>query len=327
MKTRARIIGTGSYVPEKILTNLDLEKIVETSDDWIRTRTGIRERRIAADHEQTSDLAANAAKNALQMAGIDPTEIELIIVGTITGDCPWPATACLVQEKIGASNAWAYDVSAACSGFVYALDAATRQIEAGAVKKALVIGAEILTRAVDWTDRNTCVLFGDAAGAVVLSAEQGEKGVLSTHLHSDGSYYELLYQPGFGSRIQPSEQAVRDKLPFLRMQGNEVFKIAVRSLYNVAMECLEANGLKVEDLALFIPHQANIRILDATAKRLGLTDEQTYINVDRFGNTSGATIPVALDEANRAGRIKDGDLLMFDAFGGGFTWGSVLVRW
>jgi len=327
LKTRARIIGTGSYVPEKILTNADLEKFVDTSDEWIRTRTGICQRHIAAEDEQTSDLASKAAQAALDMAGVTAEEIDLLIVGTITGDCPWPATACLVQEKIGAKNAWAYDISAACSGFVYSLDAATRQIEAGAIQKALVIGAEILTRFIDWTDRNTCVLFGDAAGAVVLEAQETESGVLSTHLHSDGSYYELLYQPGFGSVHPPSEEGLKNRIPYLSMQGNEVFKVAVRSLYNVAVECLEANNMSVADLDLFIPHQANIRILDAAAKRLGLSEEQTYINVERLGNTSAATIPVALDEANRAGRIKEGDLLMFDAFGGGFTWGAALVRW
>jgi len=324
---KARITGTGSYIPEKVLTNKDLEKFVDTSDEWIRTRTGICERHIAAEDEATSDLAAHAARRAMEMAGVSADELDFIVVGTITGDFPWPATACLVQDKLGAKNAFAYDLSAACSGFVYALDAAAKQIVSGSARKALVIGAEILTRVVDWDDRNTCVLFGDGAGAVILEASEGENGIISTHLHSDGSYWELLYQPGFASRNPVSEQGIKDKLPFLRMQGNEVFKVAVRSLSEVALEALEANGLSAADLDLFIPHQANMRILDATAKRLGLREDQVYINVDRFGNTSGASIPIALDEANRAGKIEPGDLLLFDAFGGGFTWGSVLLRW
>lgn len=324
---RARIVGTGSYVPEAVLTNRDLEQRIETTDEWIVSRTGIRERRIAADHECTSDLAARAARAALDMAGVGAEEIELIVVGTITGDFPWPATACLVQEKIGAKRAFAFDVSAACSGFVYALDAAVKQIQCGAVGKALVIGAEILSRIVDWQDRNTCVLFGDGAGAVVLCAEEGERGVLSTHLHSDGSYWELLYQAGFGARNPATAQGLDARLPFLKMQGNEVFKVAVRMLTEVAQEALTHNGLRTEDVDLFIPHQANRRILEAVAKRLHLSDEQVFINVDFYGNTSGASIPIALDEVNRAGRLKAGDLVLFDAFGGGFTWASALVRW
>ncbi len=324
---KARIIGTGSYLPEKILTNADLEKIVDTSDEWIFTRTGIRERRMAAEGEFTSDLATRAGERALEMAGVNAADLDLIIVGTITGDFPWPATACLVQNQLGAKKAFAFDISAACSGFVFALDAGVRQIESGAAKRVLVIGAEIFTRAVDWQDRNTCVLFGDGAGAVVLEAQEGTRGVLSTHLHTDGSCWDLLYQAGFGSRNPASIEGLNARLPYLKMQGNEVFKVAVRSLHEVALEALTANGFSSADLDLFIPHQANRRILEATAKRLGLTDEQVFINVDKYGNTSGASIPIALDEANRGGRIKDGDLLLFDAFGGGFTWGSALVRW
>lgn len=324
---KARITGTGSYLPEKILTNVDLEKFVDTTDEWIRTRTGICERHVAADGEDTSDLAVNAAKKAMEMAGVTADELDLIVVGTITGDFPWPSTACLVQDKLGAKNAVAYDISAACSGFIFALDAATKQIQTGSAQKALVIGAEIFTRVIDWEDRNTCVLFGDGAGAVILETSEGDAGIISTHLHSDGSYWELLYQPGFGARNPASEQGLKDKVPFLKMQGNEVFKVAVRSLSDVAFEALEANGLTAEDVDLFIPHQANMRILDATAKRIGFKEEQVYINVDRYANTSAATIPIALDEANLAGKIKQGDLLLFDAFGGGFTWGSVLLRW
>jgi 3-oxoacyl-[acyl-carrier-protein] synthase-3 len=324
---RARITGTGSYVPEKVLTNLDLEKIIDTNDEWIRTRTGICERHIAADDENTSDLATRAAERALEMAGVAAQDIELIVVGTITGDYPWPATACIVQSNLGAVQAGAFDVSAACSGFLYALSCAVDRIEAGRCKKALVIGAEILTRIINWEDRNTCVLFGDAAGAVVLEAGEGDHGILSTHLHADGTQLELLYQPGFGTRILPNVESLEKKDYFLQMQGNEVFKVAVRSMADVARIALVANNMSVEDIDLFIPHQANIRILEATAKRIGLRDDQVYINVDRFGNTSGATIPLALDEANRAGRIKEGDILLFDAFGGGFTWASALLRW
>jgi 3-oxoacyl-[acyl-carrier-protein] synthase-3 len=324
---RARIIGTGSYVPEKVLTNRDLEKILDTSDEWITTRTGIRERHVAADHENTSDLATKAAESALEMAGVNAAELDYIVVGTITGDYPWPATACIVQSNLGAENAGAFDVSAACSGFIYALATAADRIQAGNCKKALVIGAEILTRVVDWKDRNTCVLFGDGAGAVILEAQEGERGILSTHLHADGSQLKLLYQPGFGTRMVPSPENLAKGEHFLQMQGNEVFKVAVRSLSDVAQTALDANGMTVEDVNLLIPHQANIRILEATAKRLNMKDDQVYINVDRFGNTSGATIPIALDEANRSGRINDGDILLFNAFGGGFTWASALLRW
>ncbi len=324
---RARIVGTGSYVPEKVLTNLDLEKLVDTNDEWIRARTGICERHVAAEGENTSDLATKAAERALEMAGVSADEIELIIVGTITGDYPWPATACIVQNNLGAKNAGSFDVSAACSGFLYALSCAVDRIEAGRCKKALVIGAEILTRIIDWEDRNTCVLFGDAAGAVVLEACEGENGFLSTHLHSDGSQLELLYQPGFGTKVLPTEENLKNKSNALKMQGNEVFKVAVRSMTDVAKIALDANNMTAQDVDLFIPHQANIRILEATAKRIGLNDDQVYINVDRFGNTSGATIPLAMDEANRAGRIKEGDLVLLDAFGGGFTWAAALLRW
>lgn len=324
---RARITGTGSYVPEKVLTNLDIEKFLDTSDEWIRSRTGICERHVVADGDNTSDLATRASQRALEMAGVDAAEIDMIVVGTITGDYPWPATACVVQSNLGAVNAGAFDVSAACSGFLYALSCAVDRIEAGRCKKALVIGAETLTRIIDWEDRNTCVLFGDAAGAVVVEAGEGDRGILSTHLHSDGTQLELLYQPGFGTKHLPSVEALKERNYFLQMQGNEVFKVAVRSLTEVANVAMKANNMTAQDIDLFIPHQANIRILDATAKRLGLKEEQVYINVDRFGNTSAATIPLALDEANRAGRIKEGDVLLLDAFGGGFTWAAVMMRW
>lgn len=324
---RARIIGTGSYLPEKVLTNAELEKMVDTTSDWIFARTGIEERRIAADGEVTSDLATKAAELALSAAGVSPEELDLIVMGTITGDYPWPATACIVQNNLGAKNSYAYDVSAACSGFVYALSCASDFIQSGRGKKVLVIGAEILSRIIDWTDRNTCILFGDGAGAVVLEAQETESGVISSHMHSDGSYLDLLYQPGFGAKNPASQQGLDERTSFLKMQGNEVFKVAVRSLTDVSNEALKVNGFSAEDVSLFIPHQANRRILEATAKRLKLTDEQCFINVNKYGNTSGATIPIAIDEAFRAGQIKEGDLLLLAAFGGGFTWGATLIRW
>jgi 3-oxoacyl-[acyl-carrier-protein] synthase-3 len=324
---RARITGTGSYVPEKVLTNQDIEKFLDTNDEWIRARTGISERHIAADGEQTSDLATRAAERAMEMAGVSAEDLDLIVVGTITGDYPWPATACIVQGNLGAKNAGAFDVSAACSGFLYALSCAIDRVEAGRCKKALVIGAEVLSRIVNWEDRNTCILFGDAAGAVIVEAGEGDRGILSTHLHADGTQLELLYQPGFGTKHLPSVEAIKEKNYFLHMQGNEVFKVAVRSMSEVANIALQANGMTAEDVDLFIPHQANIRILNATAKKIGLKEEQVYINVNRFGNTSGATIPLALDEANRAGRLKEGDVVLLDAFGGGFTWAATLLRW
>ncbi len=324
---RAKITGTGSYVPEKVLTNLDIEKFLDTNDEWIKARTGISERHIAADGENTSDLATKAAQRAMEMAGVKAEDLDLIVVGTITGDYPWPATACVVQGNLGAKNAGAFDVSAACSGFLYALSCAIDRVEAGRCKKALVIGAEVLSRIVNWEDRNTCILFGDAAGAVIVEAGEGDRGILSTHLHADGTQLELLYQPGFGTKHMPSVEAIKEKNYFLQMQGNEVFKVAVRSMSEVANIALQANGMTAEDVDLFIPHQANIRILNATAKKIGLKEEQVYINVNRFGNTSGATIPLALDEANRAGRLKEGDVVLLDAFGGGFTWAATLLRW
>ncbi|MBT1075866.1 beta-ketoacyl-ACP synthase III [Geobacter grbiciae] len=324
---RARIIGTGSAVPEMIRTNFDLEKMVDTTDDWITTRTGIRERRIAAEGEYTSTFATRAAERALEMAGVTAEEIDLLIVATVTPDFPFPSTACIVQSNIGAKRAAAFDVSAACSGFLYGLSLADNAIRSGGASKALIIGAEVLSRVIDWTDRNTCLLFGDGSGAVVVEACESEQGVLSTHLHSDGSYWELLYQPGCGNRNPAVQKTLDERKNFLRMQGNEVFKLAVRAMEDAALQALEKNGLTPSDISIFIPHQANRRIIDAIGKRLGLSDDKVYVNLDRFGNTSSASIPLALDEANRGGRINEGDIVLFDAFGGGLTWASVLLRW
>lgn len=324
---RARITGTGSCLPERVLTNADLEKTLDTSDEWIVTRTGIRERRIAADGQYTSDLATEAGRRALVMAGIEPADLDLILVATVTGDFSWPATACLVQHQLQAHRAFAFDISAACSGFIYGLATAESYIRSGAARRVLVIGAEIFSRIVDWQDRGTCILFGDGAGAVVLEAQQGDRGLLSCHLHTDGANWPLLYQLGFGSRNPAGGPNGKKELPYIRMQGNEVFKVAVRSLSEAGEEALSANGLQANDVDLLIPHQANRRILEATAKRLGIPFEKVVMNLDRVGNTSGASIPLALDEAHRGGRIQPGDLLLLNAFGGGFTWGAVLIRW
>lgn len=324
---RSRIVGTGSYLPERVLTNRDLEQTLDTSDEWIVTRTGIRERHIAGEDEYTSDLATKAAQRALDMAGLQAGDIDLILVATVTGDFSWPATACLVQSQLGADRAFAFDLSAACSGFVYGLATADSYIRSGQARRVLVIGAEIFSRIVDWEDRSTCILFGDGAGAVVLEGCEGERGILSTHLHTDGSQWHLLYQLGFGSRNPASEQGGKKQLPYIQMQGNEVFKVAVRAMCDAAEEALSANNISAEQLAFLVPHQANRRILEATGKRLGLPKEKLVMNLDRVGNTSGASIPLALDEVNRRGDLKEGDLVLLDAFGGGFAWGSAMLRW
>jgi len=323
----ARITGTGAAVPEKVLTNADLEKLVDTTDEWITTRTGIKERRVASDGEFTSTFATAAAEKALAMAGVSADELDLIVVATVTPDFPFPSTACLVQKNLNAKKAAAFDISAACSGFLFAISIVDNFIKSGSITKALVIGAETLTRVTDWQDRNSCVLFGDGAGAVVLEATSEKAGVLSTHIHSDGTYWELLHQPACGSRNPAEQRVIDERLTFIKMQGNEVFKLAVRAMEEAANEALSANGLSVSDIDLFISHQANRRIIDAIGKRLGLAPEQVYINLERYGNTSAASIPIALDEANRAGKVKEGDLVLLDSFGGGLTWAAALVRW
>jgi len=326
---RSRITGTGSALPEKILTNLDLERMVDTSDEWITTRTGIKERRIAVEGQFTSTFAVEASRRALSMAGIQAAELDLIILGTVTPDFPFPATACIVQHEIGAVNATVFDLSAACSGFIFGLSIADKYIRCGAAKKILVIGAEVLSRVVDWSDRNTCILFGDGSGAAVLEATEGESGLLSTHTFSNGSYWNTLYQPGCGNRNPATnERTIADKLFYIKMEGNDVFKHAVRAMEEAACAALDANGMTAADVSLLIPHQANRRIIDATAKRLGITEEErVFVNLHNYGNTSSASIPISLDEANRSGRMKAGDIVLLDAFGGGFSYGSALMRW
>jgi len=324
---RSRIIGTGSAVPDKILANHDLEKMVDTSDEWIVARTGIRERRIAAPDEFTSTLAHGAAAKALEMAGVSAADLDLIIVATVTPDYPFPSTAALLQNSLNASRAAAFDISAACSGFIFALATADKFIRSGSVKNALVVGAEVLSRIVDWTDRNSCLLFGDGAGAVVVTAADGDSCILDSFIRSDGSSWELLYQPAPGNRNPASHKVVDERLNFIRMQGNEVFKLAVRAMEDAAQQVLSAGGFSAGDIDLFIPHQANRRIIDAISKRLKVPCEKVYVNIERFGNTSSASIPLALDEANRNGLLQPGSLLLLDAFGGGLAWGAVTIRW
>ncbi|MBZ0154593.1 MAG: ketoacyl-ACP synthase III [Alphaproteobacteria bacterium] len=324
---KARIIATGSYVPEKVLTNHDLEKMVDTSDEWITERSGIKERRIAAKGQTASDLACEASKAALKQAGLKGGDIDMIIVATVSGDMPFPSTACLLQKRLDAKKAAGFDVNAACSGFLYALSVGESFIKSGAHKRVLVVGTEVLSKFVDWEDRTTCVLFGDGAGAVVLEAATGDSGILSTHLHSDGNLWELLNIPGGGSKNPPSKDTVKEGLHCIKMKGNETFKVAVRTLEALATETLKHNKLKPAQLTAFIPHQANLRIIKATAERLSLPMDKVVVNLDRYGNTSAASIPIALDEAVRTGRIRTGDYVLLEAFGGGLTWASALIRW
>lgn len=319
----SRIIGTGRYLPEKVLSNFDLEKMVDTTDEWIRSRSGIERRHVAADGEMTSDLAEHAARRALEAAGVAPAELDMIIVGTTTPDTIFPNVGCLVQERLGAGGCAAFSVEAACSGFIYALSIADNFIRTGAVRTALVIGAETLSRIIDWNDRATAVLFGDGAGAAVLRADSSP-GVMSTHLHADGRYKDLLYFPtGASKGMRP----VGEDGNAVQMKGNEVFKVAVNTLGRTVDETLEANGLQKHDIDWLIPHQANIRIIQATAKKLDMPMDRVVLTVQDHGNTSAASVPMALDVAVRDGRIETGNLLLLEAFGGGFTWGSALVRW
>ena len=318
----ARIAGTGSYLPEKALSNADLERMVETSDDWIVERTGIRTRHVAGVGETTCDLAEAAARRAMDAAGAAPADIDLIIVATTTPDRVFPSTACLLQQRLGIQGCAAFDVQAVCTGFVYALAVAEKFIKTGSARRALVVGAETLSRIVDWTDRGTCILFGDGAGAVVLEADEAP-GILSTHLHADGQYGDLLTVP---AGISEDPERFRAGEAFIEMKGNEVFRMAVNTLGRIVDETLAANGMQKSDVDWLVPHQANIRIIAATARKLGLSMDKVVVTVDRHGNTSAASIPLALDEAVRDGRIQRGETILLEAFGGGFTWGSALVR-
>lgn len=324
----ARIAGIGGYLPERILTNFDLERMVDTSDEWITKRTGIKERRVVADDESIVDLIDRAGKAAMQDAGVAPEEVDLFILATATVEQPIPATSAIAQPRLGVTQAACFDVSAACSGFVYALNVARQFIATGEAEKVLVVGAECLTRYLDWTDRSTCVLLGDGAGAVVLEPAKAGDGILRVDWRTDGNFAEMIYMPGGGCRIPPhSTKAIEERLPFIKMRGHETFKVAVRALEEISRSVLDKAGITVDDIDLFIPHQANIRIIKAVGARLGLAEEKVYTNVDRVGNTSSASIPLAMIDALADGRLKRGDLVLSTAFGGGLTAASALIRY
>ena len=323
---RSRIFGTGSYTPKQVLTNADLENMVDTSDSWIVERTGIRERRLAAPGEACSDLGVLAAQQALADANVQAAQLDLILVATCTGDTPLPSTASLIQHRLGAVKAAACDISAACCGFVYGLSVADAFVQTGH-RYVLVIGSEVMSSITDWTDRNTCVLFGDGAGAVVLGPTEDDRGILSLHLHADGQFSDLICVPGGGSSLPPSERVVAERLHCVKMRGNETFKIAVKTMEEAIREAVAAHGLGIDDIDCLIPHQANIRILRAVGQRIGLPLDRVVINVDRYGNTSAASIPLALDEAAKNGTIQEGHLVVMAAFGAGLTWASGVLRW
>jgi len=327
LNQRAGILGTGHSYPEGILTNADLAQMVETSDDWITTRTGIKQRRKAAPGEYTSLFAVRAARQAIERARLDPSEIDLLLCATVTPDQILPSTGCIVQAELGTHNAAAMDIVAACSGFLYGVSLADSMIKTGQVRHAVVVGAEILTQYVDYTDRQTCVLFGDGAGAAVLGPTDSPRGILASKIRSDGRYEEQLYSPGGGTRKKPTADTLAAGDHFFKMKGNELFKVAVRSMAEISREVLERAGVKSDEISLFIPHQANQRITEAVAGRLNVDMSKVYSNIAVHGNTSSASIPIALDECVEAGRIKEGDLVLMASFGGGVTWGAVLMRW
>jgi 3-oxoacyl-[acyl-carrier-protein] synthase-3 len=325
-KIGVKILGTGSYFPKKVLTNADLEKIVETTDEWITTRTGMKERHVSEKDELTSDISLEASKEALKAAGISPEQIDLILVATISPDMIFPSTACFLQHKLGATNAAAFDLSAACSGFIYALAISKAFIESGMYKTVLIVGAEELTKLTDWSDRNTCVLFGDGAGAMVLSASQEDDNILSVFLGADGSHAGLLYLPAGAAANPASAQTVENKMHYIKMAGKEVFKVAVPKMVLAAERALEIAEKKIEDIRIFIPHQANMRIIEAVAKRLEVSMERVFVNIHKTGNISAATTITALDEAVKTGKVRKGDLVELVAFGAGFTWGAAIIR-
>jgi 3-oxoacyl-[acyl-carrier-protein] synthase-3 len=323
----ARIIGTGGYAPERVLTNTDLEKMVDTSDAWITERTGIKQRRVARPDETTSDMAAQACRRALDMAGVRPEEVDLLVLGTVTPDMQMPCTAVHVQRKLGLARAACWDLSAACAGFIFGLSTAEKFVSLGEAKYALVVGVELLSKVLDWEDRSSCVLFGDGAGAVVLAKSEDDRGVLSTHIRTDGSQWHILNIPGGGSWLGSSHETVDQKKHKVFMNGREVFKVAVRNIAEVSEEALRHNGMTPKDVDLVVAHQANLRIIEGVAKRCELPLEKFYLNIDRYGNTSSASIPIALDEAVRAGLVKERMRLLFTALGAGTAWGSAVVRW
>lgn len=323
----AVIVGTGMSVPDRVLSNLDLEKMVDTSDEWITTRTGIRERRISEEGEPLSKFAVEAGRRALESAGMDPSEIDLIILATVTADMPIPATACTVQHQLGCNKAASFDMQAGCTGFIYAQSVAKQFLLTGSSRNVLVIGGEMLSKYVDWDDRATCVLFADGAGAVVMSTGEEPRGVLASALHADGSMVDFLCMPGGGSLHPPRQEMLDERLHFIRMRGNETFKVAVRSMSEVCREVLEKAGLEPGDVDWLVPHQANLRIIKAVGSRLRIPEERCYINIEHYGNTSAASIPIALDEGVRSGKIKRNDIVLMTAFGAGLTWGGSVVRW
>jgi len=324
---RSVVLGTGSELPSKVVTNTDLEKIVDTSDEWITVRTGIKQRRVLEEGKGNADMAFHAAVRALEDAGMDANDLDAIVMGTCTADYPFPSSACVLEDMLGARNAFSFDVNAACSGFLNALAVADSFIKTGSARNALVLGSDALTRLLNWEDRATCILFGDGAGAVVLGAsENGNRGILSARLRTDGSYVKTLYVPAGGSRKPANSETVRNKENTITMNGKEVFKVAVRSMEEISRQALEEAGVSIEQLALVIPHQANRRIIVALAERLGVPMEKVMVNVEKYGNTSAASVPVALDEARRQGRIKSGDIVLLNAFGAGFAWGAAVIR-
>lgn len=325
--TRARIVGVGAYAPKRVLTNADLERLVETSDEWIVQRTGIRERRIADEGEATSDLALRAAQQALERANLLPEDVEFIVVGTTTPDMFFPTVGNLLQHRLGCRRAGSVDLLAACSGSIYSLAVGAKFVETGKYRRVLCVGAETLSRITDWTDRGTCVLLADAAGAALLEAGDGDRGLIDADLYSDGQYWDLLYMPAGGSRHPATPETVAARMHYAKMKGNEVFKVAVRMFVECTEALLARHGLRAGDVDLFIPHQANLRIIEAAAKRVGLPMDRVFVNVDRYGNTGAASVYVALEEAVASGRVRRGDLLLLAAFGGGFTWGAALIRW
>ena len=325
-KRRSVILGTGSELPEKVITNHDLEKIVDTSDEWITTRTGIKERRVLEEGKGNADMAFRAARRALKDAQMEPTELDAIIMGTVTPDYPFPSSACVLEDMLGARNVFSFDVGAACSGFLNALSVADSFIRTGQINNALVVGSDALSRLLNWQDRGTCILFGDGAGAVVLGASQNGSGILSTRLRTDGSYVRTLYVPAGGSLKPATPETVQRNEHTITMNGKEVFKIAVRSMEEISRQALAEADVPVSQVSLVIPHQANRRIIVALAERLGISMDRVMVNVDKYGNTSAASIPVALDEAKRQGRIKSGDIVLLNAFGAGFAWGAAVIK-